>query len=72
MPFHGIRYISKGATFDAGSEAFLIEDYRDKRDAATMQPINQGMFQGLIAGQRQYATCNFDEFLVVTDTRYPK
>jgi hypothetical protein len=50
-----IRYISTGEWYDAGTEAYLLDDYRPQGDC--------GLFIGIKDGKVDEEVCAFDEFL---------
>jgi hypothetical protein len=53
-----VQYISKGEWFDAGTEAVLIDDYRN----SPPKPLNSGLFLGYRNGKLDEEVCTFDEF----------
>lgn len=55
------KYISKGEWFDAGTEAVLIDDYRQD----PVQPFNAGLFEGYRNGHPDEEVCSFDEFEII-------
>lgn len=53
------RLVSVGVWFEAGSEAFLIDDY----SPSASKPF--GLFLGQKDGRWGQEICNFDEFLLL-------
>ena len=52
-----MKYISNGEWFDKGTEAILIDDYRNE-----VNGYNAGLFSGTRDGSEDEEICSFDEF----------
>lgn len=60
-----IKYITKkDQWFDEGTEAKLIDDYRDEKQPGFIC----GLFEGIREGRLDEEVCNFDEFEQIDDT----
>lgn len=61
-----LKYISrKDEWFDEGTEAKLIDDYRDNDAMFYNRDLNSGLFEGLKDGKLDQEVCCFDEFDII-------
>ncbi len=60
-----MKYISRGEWFDLGTEAQLLDDYRN--NPVPHLRWNAGLFEGYRLGKPDQEVCTFDEFDCVED-----